>query len=112
MKHLKKEVLIKRKMLNKYQLFLFLSVVTIYNYSCNVIGYSKAPCDMAYFYDDNNKNDTGKIIFINRVVFDTTANRLNGVIVDSSSNEPLSDARVYISDGSQNYIDTTDVNGN
>ena len=81
-------------------------------FSCNGIGYSKSSCDEIYFHDDNKKNDTNKLIVEDRAVFDTTANMLRGIIVDSLSNEPVIGAKVYIWNGSKKYIDSTDANGN
>ncbi len=81
------------------------------NYSCGLIGYSKSPCEDIHFYDDNKRNDTSKVMFINRVVFDTTANMLHGIIVDSLTNKPIAGAKIYLIQNSKHYSDSSDVNG-
>jgi len=114
LKHRENSVAIKRKkkVQNKAQLLVLLIMIIVCNYSCIEIGYSKAPCDITYFHDDNKQNDTSKVIFVQRMVFDTTANRLSGIVVDSLSNKPISGAKVYITDESKHYTDSTDINGN
>jgi len=85
--------------------------ITIAFFSCKEVGYSKASCDQAFFHDDNKQNDTNKIIMENRAAFDTTANMLRGIIIDSSSNKPIVGARVYMWNDSKHFSDSTDVNG-
>ena len=80
-------------------------------FSCNHIGYSKASCDEMYFHDDNKQNDTNKIIVLGRVVFDTTANELRGIIIDSLTSKPISGAKVYIWNNEKNYLGSTDNQG-
>ena len=56
-------------------------------------------------------NDTGKVVFEDRVAFDTTANRLSGQITDSATGKPIVKAWVLISQDSNEFIDTTNDNG-
>jgi hypothetical protein len=93
----------------KYALCLFTMIV--FNYCCDMNFYSKANCDKTEFHDNNNLNDTGKVVFENRVVFDTTANRLSGNIIDSITGKAISKAWVSISKGSQEFLDSTNDRG-
>jgi hypothetical protein len=94
----------------KSQIFFLFTVIIFF--SCKGIGYSKGPCDELYLYSDNKKNDTNKVQIIGTGVFDTTANMLNGVIVDSLTNKPIVGAKVYIWNGHKNYSDSSDSSGN
>ena len=96
----------------EYAFAILLTIAILSYYSCSQIYYSKASCDTIYFFEDNTKNDTGKLTFEGRVVFDTSANRIAGSIVDSNSNTAIAGAKVYITNGNINYQDSTDNNGN
>src|SRR5580693_3775638 len=87
------------------------STIIVINYCCNMNFYSKANCDKTEFHDSNKLNDTGKLVFENRVVFDTTANRLSGQIIDSITGSPISKAWVLITKGSQKFLDSTNDRG-
>jgi hypothetical protein len=93
----------------KYRLCLF--YVVVFNYCCNVTSYSQANCERTDFHDNNNLNDTTKVIFKNRVVFDTTANRLSGRIMDNVAGIPIPKAWVLITKDSQKFIDSTNDKG-
>jgi hypothetical protein len=68
-------------------------------------------CDKTDFHDNNNLNDSGKVIFENRVVFDTTANELSGHLIDSVTGKPIAKAWVLITKDSKEYIDSTNDKG-
>jgi hypothetical protein len=93
----------------KYGVFIIL--IIFFNYCCNLNSYSKASCDKTDFHDNNNLNDTGKVIFVDRVVFDTTANRFFGHIIDSLTRKPVAKAYVLITKDSKEFIVSTNVKG-
>ena len=96
-------------MRNKYQITVMLILIA----ACHSrVKYSSTSCDRIGFHDDNKRNDTTKVLFKDRVVFDTTANRISGVVIDSNTNMPIEGAKIYLHNRSMNFADTTDIDGN
>ena len=100
---------LKMKSLFKYKIYI-LSMLIIGN-SCNENSYSEAICDRTEFHENNKLNDTCRLVFEDRVVFDTTANRLSGEIIDSASGNPIPKVYILVTQSSKELLDSSDENG-
>lgn len=69
-------------------------------------------CYLNNFSEENNKNDTNLFIFENRAAYDTTANSIDGVVIDFKTRKPIAKAliRVY-QDSTRQFFTTTDEGG-
>jgi hypothetical protein len=68
------------------------------------------PCERVTLSFDN-QHDESKVVFNGAVVFDTTANRVNGKVLDRSSSSPLANAIILLKQDNRTYADTTDSDG-
>lgn len=56
--------------------------------------------------------DTTAVVFLGRVVFDTTASRVAGRVLDRNTYLPIENAAVILRQGNREFRDTTDTDGN
>jgi hypothetical protein len=84
----------------------------VFCYSCAAQKSSPSiDCDKVNFSSDNIKNDTNKIIFINAVVFDTSACMMHGYLIDRNSFLPISNASIFLKGKANEFKAKTNGSG-
>ena len=68
-------------------------------------------CDTTSFHLDNNQNDTSKMILIQSVAFDTTANLLHISVFDKTDKQPVLGAKILLEQNEMKVLDSTSNTG-